>query len=512
LRRAYLSIDVGTSAVKAGVIDPTGRMLGSAAAGYELTYGAGDRVEANPETYWRAVVGAAREALSRGAAAAGGPLQLAAVATCSQGETLICLDRERRPIGPAIVWLDNRACREAAELGASVTADELYARTGQLESIATWPAAKLLWLRRHDLQRFDATAVFALLGDWIGFRLCGELAAEITLNSSSLLLDIGSREWWDDALTLVGIDPQQLPPLVETGTVLGSLTGEASSALGVPARTPVIAGTLDQVAAALGAGNVWPGTVTETTGTVLALATTIVGLAPARSSGIPMYLHTRPDRLCALPYAQTSGLVLDWLERVFHGSESDRRDYGSLVAEAEAIAPGADGVTFLPHLAGAAFPEFDLEASGAIIGLRLRHGRAHIIRAALEAAAYTLRRALGALERAGVRPQEVISLGGAARNDAWCQMKADACGLPIRRIRCREASLLGVAMLAAVASGDHADEDIAVAAMTQLVDAAEPDPTRAAAYEDGYHRYLALGEQLAALRQHSPAQSALEVA
>jgi xylulokinase len=322
------------------------------------------------------------------------------------------------------------------------------------------------------------------------------LAAEVTLQSSSLMLDIQSRSWWPEGLAAVGISKERLAPVVEPATVLGGLTAEAARALTLEPRTPVVAGTLDQVAAAVGAGNIEPGHVTETTGTVLALATTLNRPLSDPAIGVPVYLHTTSGRFCALPYLQTGGAVLQWLQQSLRAAGAEPIEFDALVDEAAGVGPGADGVVFLPHLAGEAFPSFDLRAKGAIVGLSLRHGRAHIVRAALEAVAYCLRQALERLRDIGVTPDEVVSLGGASGNDTWRQIKADVCGLPIRRIACPESSLLGVAMLVAVAVGDYDTELQAAKHMTRPTDAADPVPATRAAYDDAYGRFLELGETL----------------
>jgi len=492
----YLALDLGTSSVKAAIIDQTGSMLGAGSMDYELLYLADNSVEARPQDYWTACVEAIRLAVQMAQIRDNSRIDVAGLGLCCQGETMLCLDNEGEPIGNAIVWLDNRAEAEAKLIGYAIPADEIYARTGQIESIATWPAAKILWLRNHDFKRFQKTSHFVLLGDWIASRLSGTLGAEISLQSSSLLLDIRKREWWPDVLSVVGIDATRLAPLVATGERLGGLTQRAAIELDLPEGIPVIAGTLDQVAAALGAGNICPGSITEMTGTVLALATTIEGEFPSHSAGLPIFLHTSPGRYCALPYIQTGGAVLQWLQKALRPAGSEPVDYNALVSEAASVPPGAEGVTFIPHLAGEAFPEFDLQARAAIVGLTLRHGRAHIVRAALEAVAYSLRQAIERMAEVGVRPDEIVSLGGAAANDVWRQIKADVCGLPIRRIACPEASLLGVAMLIAVAVGDFSDESDAVREMTLQIDAAQPDFKNSQQYEQGYQNYLSLSEHL----------------
>lgn len=493
--RAYLAIDVGTSAAKAGVVTSDGALLASAAVPYELSYPSPGHIECEADTYWDATVQALRRAVADGNAVTGGALEIAGIGSASQGETLLCLGRRGEPIGPAIVWLDTRATAEAAWIGEQVGTDVRYEHTGQAESVATWPAAMMRWLSIHEPDRFAATYTFATLGDWIGAQLCGELTASTTMWSTSLLLDVISLRWWDTMLELTGVDEHRLPRLVGTMETIGGVTEEVAACIGVPGGIPVMACTLDQIAGAVGVGNVVPGEISEMSGTCLALAATVESLPP-RELGLPIYLHAEPGKLCALPYAQTGGLLLQWLRSTVSGGQPGSVAYEQLLAEAAAVPPGSSGVLFLPHLAGAFFPEFDHQARGAIVGLTLQHGRGHIVRSALEAVSFVLRSGLERLNAAGVRSDEVIAAGGGMESALWLQIKADVCGVRLRRARCAETALLGAAMLLAVALGDYPSCGAATLAMTGTSDSYIPDLENKERYDEAFARYGALTDML----------------
>ncbi len=487
----YLAIDLGTSAVKVGLFDRTGGWASLETVEYSLSTPAPQWVECDLSTYWGAVVRGIGAALqtARGA----GPIDIAALSISSQGETLVVLDRDGLPLRPAIVWLDNRASDEAEELKNYFGLDEIYRRTGQIESIPTWTAAKISWLAKHEPGVHERAGRFVLLEDWLIYRLTGAPIGEHSLYVTTLLLDIRRRQWWLEMLDHIGIDVGQLSPLVAPGVVAGLLSPSVASELGLPPALPVVAGALDQVLAATGAANIRPGLLTENTGTVLGLATCVPSIPLQRAHGLPMCLHVIPDMYCAQPCGQTAGLVLRWFGDNFYGAPSARfavhPPYYDIINEARDIAAGADGLIVVPHLAGAQFPEFDPSASAAIVGLTLAHTRGHVCRAVLEAVAFMLRSALQAMRSADIHLDELTSLGNSAESDIWTQIKADVCQLPVRRLECSEPSLLGAAMLCAVAVGDYSCVAEASSAMVRSRDVLKPDRRVAGAYDDAFANY-----------------------
>jgi xylulokinase len=493
----YLAVDMGTSSVKAGLFESGGELRGLGSSEYSLTLPAPEQVECEATVYWQAVLLAVRAAWARAEDLGHDRREVAALCMSCQGETMLCLDANGLPLGPAIVWLDNRADREARELAEIFGGDEIYHRTGQVECVATWPACKIMWIRRHDRERFARTSRFVLLADWMLQQLCGELVGDLSLYSSTLLMDIQQLSWWEPMLDELGLSADVLPPLVSPGTTVGRLSATAAHQLALPAGLPIVAGGLDQVLAAAGAGNLRPGLLTEMTGSIVAMATCLAEF-PDRSHGLPLYTHVVDGQYCALPYAQTGGLALRWLRDSILGASSAQASvpFDAFAAEAATVSPGSDGLLFLPHLAGAFFPEFDLAARGALVGLTLSHTRAHIIRAALESVAYVIRAAIDAVRMTGMAVDHIVSLGGGSESALWRQIKASASGVPVRRISCPEASLLGAAMLAAVASGEFANLAQAAGAMCHPFDEILPDPGAAAAYEAAYARYRYLYTQL----------------
>ncbi|HUS80294.1 MAG TPA: FGGY family carbohydrate kinase, partial [Armatimonadota bacterium] len=407
----------------------------------------------------------------------------------SQGQTFVALDERGRPLAPFIVWLDGRAREIARRWEQQWLGRERYRRIcGYPWVPAELALFKIAWLAEHR-PKVHAAAHFLCLPDYMIWRLTGEMATDRAIAQQSGMYDVRAGEWSAELLGAAGINAGQLPAVHPPGTVVGGTRARAAAELAVAPRVPVCLGCNDQLAGAIGAGNVRPGPVTETTGTSLAvIATTSQPLDDER-----MYVgpHAAGGMWHAMPFAPASGIVLRWLRdlcRLDH--------YGDLLAGVERIPPGSEGLTVLPHVAGTASPTFNPEARGAMVGLTLGHGRAHLARAIMESCACLLRELLGPLREHGIEPTGVRSLGGAARSDLWLQMKADMLGLPVERPSCSSAASLGAAMLAATGTGQFESVEQAADAWYRPGDVFEPDLALRPAYDELYARYLRLYRDL----------------
>lgn len=495
----FLGIDAGTTSLKAALFDADGRLLAADLVEYALDTPAPAVVELDPETYWHACCGAVRGALAKSGA---DPAAVQALAISSQGETLICLDEQGKPLRPAIVWLDNRATDQAAFLNRAFSVEEAYERTGQPEITPTWPAAKLLWLRDHEPEVFRRAAHFLLVEDFLLHRLTGQYVTEFGVQTSSLLLDIRAKRWWPEMLDCVGITADRLGRLLEPGAIIGPLSADGAAACGLSCTTLAVAGGLDQTLGALGAGNCAPGIVSETTGGALASVVTLPHPICDPLRRVPCHYHARPDTYCLLPWGQTAGMALRWLrDRFFEPEVAAARHggpdaYDAMMRLAADVPPGSDGLLALPHLEGAACPEFDPAARGVFFGLDLRHGRGHLVRSFMESVAYMLKGHVALIAELGVQPGEIRSLGGGARSDLWLQIKADALQLPVRRVLGEEAACLGAALLAGVAVGAHPGLESASARMVRLGETFYPNHALAGVYETGHRRYRELYARL----------------
>jgi xylulokinase len=483
----YLAFDVGTTSVKVVLFDRQGRLVRKSIVNYQLETPGVNRYEADPERYWNAVADGTREVMRLSGA---DPAEVRTVSGCSQGETVVLLGKDDRPVRRAIVWLDQRARDEVAELSRLVPNDELYRVTGLTDMDPTWTGPKLLWVRRNEPDVFRSMRRALWVEDWITFRLTGRACSTANLMSSSLFVDIHAKALWPKTVAAIGMEGR-LPEIIEPGDAVGTVLPRVAAELGLSPKTLVVKGSMDQAASALGAGNIAPGIVTETTGSVMAIGVTSRTADPAAAVRLPYQPHVVPGWLY-LPYVQTAGSAYKWWRDQFSPAEIDEAGgdleaaYGFMNRLAAAVPAGSEGLVFLPYLAGAGTPENDPDARGVFHGLTLKHGRGHCARAIQESIAFLLKKILADFARSGSTFSEVRSMGGGARSDLWLQIKADVTGLPIVRMAEEETSTLGAAILAAVRCGDFPDAAAAAKAMVRLGRRFEPDPSTAAAYARGY--------------------------
>jgi xylulokinase len=484
-----LAIDVGTTSLKGVLFDSHGRQLASCLQEYDLVKPAPDVVELDCEVYWDSACKVIRVILRESGI---DPRQITSVGITSQGETLTVLDKDGRPLRRSIVWLDNRSRQEAEEIGRRFSIDEAYKITGQQEIIAAWTATRILWIRKHQPEIFQKAYKYLLVEDYLIYKLTGKYFTDRGLNPSTLYYDLTRGDWWPEMLQFLGITRQQLPELLNSGEVAGPVLAQAAIETGLCVNTMITTGPIDQIAGAVGAGNIEPGVLTETTGASLALCASVDRPIYDQKKRVGLYAHAMRGQFALLPWVPTAGMILRW----FRDELSGERDYTSLCKEAQEISPGADGLTLLPHLNGAGCPFSNPKAKGVFWGMTLGHRRAHFVRAIMEAVAFMLRSNVELLEDLGVTIKEIRSLGGAAKSDLWLQIKADVCRKDLIVMQCQEAACLGVAMLSAVGSGLYGNLAEARNGMVQIGRNIRFNPQRADIYEEIYIRHLNLHNKI----------------
>jgi xylulokinase len=496
-----LAMDVGTTSVKAALFDLQGRCLSSSMADYSLQTPAVDYVELDAEIYWQSASTAVLDSMQKAGLKGD---EVRAVAVSSQGETIIPVGREGMPLHPAIVWLDNRARRQALRLQEQL-GGQVYARTGIPEVNPTWSACKIAWLREECPEVFQTAYKFLLVQDFIIQRLTGEYVTDGAVACTTLLYDIVEHRWWPEALNAIGIEPTRLPRIASPGTIAGGLTAGAARALNLHQDIPVILGGMDQAAGAVGSGNLSSEVVSETTGGALAIQVTVSRPDVDSHGRIPVYVHSAPDRYLLVPVCDTGGMALKWFRDNFglveleEASREGKDAYDLLTEQASKAAPACDGLLMLPHLMGAFSPEYDSHARGTFFGFTLYHRRSHFIRAVLESVAFMLRRNLELIAGAGIRMHEIRSTGGGARSRLWRQIKADVCRLPVLSLNYSDTALLGDAMLAAVAIDLFPSLAEASRDMVSVNESLDPIPEHISIYERAYQNYCQLYEALAPL-------------
>lgn len=501
-----LGLDLGTTAVKVALFDGAGRLLAVAAREYQLSTPSVLEVELDVEHYWTAFKSALREVLDAQPQAA---RSIRALGISAQGETLICVDDAGNALRPAIVWLDSRAQVEAEDLAREFGDEHAYRVTGQVSFAPTWPAAKLLWLKRHEPGLFDRSARFLLIEDYFIQRLTGYAVCEGSLVTSTMYWDFTQRDWWPEMLAYLGIGRERLPELRESGEPIGEILPDVARDLGIDASVIVCTGALDQAAGAIGVGNMRPGVFSENTGAALAICATVDRpiLDPARQ--MPCHYHGVPGLYMEHTFT-TGGMVLRWFRDTFFEAEmqaarADGRDpYDVLSTMAASVEPGSEGLVMLPHLQGSMAPDANPKAKGVFYGFTLRHTRAHFARSIMEAIACLVRRNVEVIEGLGIPVKEIRVLGGGARSATWNQIKCDLVGRPVVTTANEEAACGGAAILAGRGVGLFGSLEDAVDGMVVVKERLEPDPARHARYDETYASFMQLYGSLVPLFERAP--------
>ncbi len=493
-----LAVDLGTTAVKVALIDERGSVLGKAAREYKLSSPTALAVELDAEHYWSAFKSSLHDALAQSGA---DPTRIRALGISAQGETLICADVEGKALRPAIVWLDNRAQDEAQQLSREFGDEAAYRITGQVSFVPTWPAAKILWLRRNEPDTFRRVGRFLLIEDWFIQRLTGLAVCEGSLVTSTTYWNLTTRQWWPEMLAFLGITEAQLPELRESGEPVSTIVPSVARELGLDPATIVCTGALDQAAGAIGVGNIRPGVFSENTGAALAVCATVSQPTFDPSRQMPCHYHGAPGLYMEHTFT-TGGMVLRWYRDTFCQAEMESarhtgRDAYDLISDLAAqVEPGSEGLLMLPHLQGAMAPESNPKAKGVFFGFTLRHTKAHFARSIMEAIACLVRRNIEVVEGLGIPVEEVRVLGGGARSQIWNQIKCDLIGRPVVTTENEEAACLGAAILAGRAVGIFGSLEDAVDRMVVLKERLDPDPDRHARYEATYRAYCGLYDDL----------------
>jgi xylulokinase len=473
--RALVGLDVGTSAVKALAVGEDGAVLRRCEVEYPLLTPRPGWAEQDPADWWRATQ-QALEAL--------GVDEIAGLGLSGQMHGLVALDSADRVIRPAILWNDGRTAAECAEIEEKVGLDELIRRTGN-RALTGFTAPKLLWLRRNEPESDGRIARIMLPKDYIRLQLCGEHATDVADASGTLLLDVARRRWSDAVLGALELDPAWLPRVLESPEVSGHTAG----------GVPVAAGAGDQAAGALGVGVDRPGPLSIALGTSGVVFAALPAFAADERARVHAFCHAVPGEWHAMGVMLSAAGSLRWLR----DTAAPGIDFGALVAEAAPWEPGAEGLTFLPYLAGERTPHADPDARGAFTGLSLRHDRGALTRAVLEGVAYGLRDSLDLLAELGVVPERGRVSGGGARSELWLRIIASVLELPLERPVVEEGAAYGAALLGGVAGGVWPDTAAAVAACVAVRGEVEPEPAWISAYAQGRERFRALYPALRSL-------------
>ena len=499
-----LGIDVGTSGLKCVLVDLNGRVVAQALQEYAPDSPAPGAAEQDPDTWLQAAGHAVRRVLAGAGIGQVGAArvvshptargEVVAIGFSGQMHSAVFLDGQGDVVRPAILWFDTRAAGVVRELQERLGSAQLGAWTGNPVMTGV-TLASLLWLRANEPQNWARVAHVLLAKDYVRYRLTGEVLTDYSDASATAMLDTGRRTWSADLLQANGIPQHWLPALAGSTEVAGHLDRTLAESWGLRPGLPVVCGAGDQEAQAVGNGIIRPGLLSSTIGTGGQLFTPIDSYRHDPALRLHTFCHAVPGLWHWMAATLTAGMALRWLrDQLFEG----RYSYDDLAAGAAGIPPGAEGLLFLPYLAGDRTPHLDPLARGVFFGLTLRHTWRHLVRAVMEGVVFSLLDGLRLMRDLGGSIHQAVASGGGARHPLWLQLQADIFDVDIIRVEGQEAAAVGAALLAGTGAGLYPDVATACArAVRWSRDVVQPCPEDAARYREIGERYRSLYPALA---------------
>lgn len=496
MAEGVLAVDLGTTRVKAAVVDLEGEIVGFAEGGYPvLDDGEPGRAEQDPAVWWDAAREAMRTAVGRarirGAETGRSGLRVVAACVGGQGPSAVAVDEAGAPLANALIWMDRRAEPQRRALAERVGAE--------VSPYSNVP--KVMWLRERHPDAYARARWILQAWDYVAFRMTGSAVSSTFRGASVFPADL---------VAAAKLDPARFPRGIVMGEVGGTLKPDVASDLGLDPGIPVAGGVNDSTATILGTGIVRKGLAIDYGGTSGGLG--LAWDAPLAAQGITSWPAPTPGLYICGGALAAAGRSFTWLlemlgyapDRLAPDGSTGAQGAERALADAAGVPPGADGLVFLPYLAGERAPLWDDRARGVLFGITDRHGRGHTARAVLEGVAYALRHIADVLRAGGAEITELRVSGGQAKSALWSRIKADVMGVPVTIPALPEGALLGEAMLAAIGAGRVPDAVSAADRFVRIAERIEPDASAAPAYADAYAVYRELYLRLRDLMAAAP--------
>ncbi len=480
-----MGIDISTTGAKALLINEKGKVI--AAKNNELPLSTPKPLwsEQEPADWWNGIVKSIRELLNETNIES---KDIAAIGLTGQMHGLTILDSAGEVIRPAILWNDQRTGKQCDDIHHIIGKKKFIQISGNA-ALTGFTAPKILWVKDNEPEAYAKCAHILLPKDYIRFKLTGDYASDRAGGSGTVLFDLKERNWSLDLVKALDIPTSWLPKTYEGIEVTGKISADAAALTGLSEGTPVVGGGGDQAAGAVGMGAVAPGIVSLTLGTSGVIFATTDGPFIEEEGRLHAFCHAMPDRWHLMGVMLSAAGSLKW----YHDNFSPDSSYDDLLAPADNVPAGSEGLYYLPYLTGERTPYPDPLARGGFIGLSIRHTVPHFTRAVLEGVAFGLRDSFELMKKAGLAGiKQVRVSGGGAKSPIWRQILADVLNAELVTVNTTEGGAFGAALCAGVGAGVWGDIDQACAETISLTGKTTPDPEEVAEYEKHYQVYTGL--------------------
>lgn len=489
--KQLLGIDVGTSACKVAVFSEDGQVLAQVNKPYSVYYPKNGWVEQDAKEWWSTICEGIKEVLADEKVSAE---EICGIGVDGQSWSAIPIDRDGHVLDRTPIWMDTRAREICERVKQESFAGEIFETAGN-EFSPSYTTPKLLWFKEERPEIYQKTYKFLQSNSYIVYCLTDQISQEYSQGYGIHFFDIQHLTYKEELANKLGLTQELLPPLCACDAIVGEVTEKAAKATGLKSGTPVVAGGLDAACGTLGAGVYQVGQTQEQGGQAGGMSIcTDKALAHRK---LILGTHVVPGLWLLQGGTVGGGGTLRWFQQELGQGMS----FDELTAEAEKVSAGAEGVLFLPYMAGERSPIWNPDAKGVFYGLSYDKTRGHMVRAVLESVAFSLEHNIRTAKEVGAYVGIMNAMGGSANSRLWTQIKADVTGKTMQVPSSDTTTTLGAALLAGVGCGVYQDYEEAVRRTIQITRVQEPDMERHALYEECMERYLKLSKRMQEIYQ-----------
>ncbi|MCU9615184.1 gluconokinase [Caldibacillus lycopersici] len=484
-RRLIIGLDIGTTSVKAVLFTLQGKQIADAEQMLTTYYPQAGWVEQDPKEVERAAVAMIRDVIEKAGIAQG---ELLGVGISCAMHSLICLDADYEPLSHMLIWSDGRSS-EIAESVKDTIGASIFLKTGTPIHPMS-PFLKLLWMKENQFTPYENAAYFMTAKEYILHKWFGKRVVDYAMASSTGLLNLSTLDWDEEALSIVGVQKEQLSDIVPPTEILVDIDDEIAKDIGISRKLPFVIGSADGQLANLGSGAILPGEVNVSVGTSGAIRQFANGFPINENRGTFTYAFTKDTSIIGGP-TNNGGIALQWVKDFLSFSGT----HDQLLHEADHVAPGASGLIFHPYINGERAPLWNQQAKGNLFGLAIGHKREHVVRAVLEGIAFNIYQISKSLTRLVGPPKKITVNGGLTRSQLWVQIMADVFGQDIYLSETHHNAAWGAAWTALVAIGE-AESFAAIKENLPKEKVTHPNMENYMLYKEIYNKYEKIGESL----------------
>ena len=496
-----LGIDLGTTSLKVSIFSVTGEMIASQSHEYPILIPEPGYAEQDPIVWWTRLVNACQDLQK---SHPNDFNEIAGIGLCGQMHTQVYLDNDYNVLRPAITWMDQRASRIVERIKKDTEARSLIFDETSNDVSTTYTALHVKWVQENQPEVWQKVRHILVAKDYIKFKLTDQLVTDFAEASGTLVFDVQNEIWSDAVLRYFEIPPEYFPNVQPSDDIIGKISDEASKLTGLKAGIPVVNGSSDNSASALGAGMVKPGQVTLIIGTAGVI--TVCSdrpLVDVKNRTLCWHYCLR-NHWVTLGIMQTAGESLEWFKNTFDRGDNAATSSGDIFYQynesAKNVPEGSDGLLFLPYLNGERTPYWDPNARGVFFGINLKTSKSHFIRSIMEGVSYALRNNIETVESLGINVDEVRAVGGGLKSQVWLEILGKVIRKPIATVSMLDTANLGNILLCGHALGIYPSYADAVSKMVS-VDKKVNFSDGSDEYEKRYPVFLNLYEKVKPLYQ-----------